>query len=584
MVCALSISACGTIGRPMPAGGLRDERQRHHRGAGEVVAGLVVVDVEQRLEAPGRGEHRQRGLHVDPDVAGVHRQRERLGRRQAGVELVVDEQAPDVAERDPADEVLDVDAAVAQRAAFLVRLGDLGLEGDDALEARLEVGGLRRPVPVTCDRLPSASWARTAVVVVRRARCQSTGRYADRCSDPGSGAPCDGPQPARTGRVPDGPSDVAALRRAYGDRGLAEADLAPDPVAAVRALAGRRPSADGRHRAQRDGAGDGRRRRPAQRPHRAAQGRRRARASSSSPTPARARAASSPPTRAASLVFPWYDARAAGASSSGRSSRSTGRRPRRTSRPGRAGRGWAPGRARSRRSIAGRAELERGVRARSSERFAGTERGAGAAVLGRLPACGRRRWSSGRAGRAGCTTGCATGATPRRRLGGRAPRPLTATPRSALSGAWRSDVNDPRARRRPEPYGGEPGDVPGARGSGDCQVLAGRSAGRTGVSRLADSHLTRPTCTQAADHLLSRVPPTVRHEVRPRDGDFARLIFVGSCRLAMASRRFGGPPGRRRRRDPAAGLARLPPAVVRAGGQQHRPADDRGRGRLAGAT
>ena len=83
-------------------------------------------------------------LHVDPDVAGVHRQRERLGGRQARVELVVDEQAPDVAEGHPADEVVDVDAAVAQGAALLVGLGDLGLEGDDALEAGPEVRVARR--------------------------------------------------------------------------------------------------------------------------------------------------------------------------------------------------------------------------------------------------------------------------------------------------------------------------------------------------------------------------------------------------------------------------------------------------------
>ena len=38
-----------------------------------------------------------------------------------------------------ADELLDVDAAVAERAALAVGLGDLGLEGDDALESRLEV-------------------------------------------------------------------------------------------------------------------------------------------------------------------------------------------------------------------------------------------------------------------------------------------------------------------------------------------------------------------------------------------------------------------------------------------------------------
>ena len=89
------------------------------------VAGLVVVDVEQRLEPPHRGELREGRLHVDPDVAGVHRQRERLGRRQARVELVVDEQPPDLAEGHPPDEVVDVDPPVAQRATLLVGLGDL---------------------------------------------------------------------------------------------------------------------------------------------------------------------------------------------------------------------------------------------------------------------------------------------------------------------------------------------------------------------------------------------------------------------------------------------------------------------------
>ena len=117
---------------------LRHEGHRHDRDARQVVADLVDVDVEHLLQAPGRREHRDRGLHVDADVTGVHRQRERLGRRQAGVELPVDQQAPDVAEADVADELLDVDAAVAEGAALLVRLGDLRLEGDDALEAGLE--------------------------------------------------------------------------------------------------------------------------------------------------------------------------------------------------------------------------------------------------------------------------------------------------------------------------------------------------------------------------------------------------------------------------------------------------------------
>ena len=100
------------------ARGLRDERERHHRRAREVVARLGVVDVDQRLEAPLRAEHRERGLDVDARVAGADRERVRLGGRQPGLERPVDEQAPDLLERDVADELLDVDAAVAQRAAL----------------------------------------------------------------------------------------------------------------------------------------------------------------------------------------------------------------------------------------------------------------------------------------------------------------------------------------------------------------------------------------------------------------------------------------------------------------------------------
>ena len=120
---------------------LRDERQRHHRGAREVVAGLLVGDVDQLAEAPLGREHRQRRLHVDAVIARADGQRVRFGRRQARFEVAVDEQAPDLLVGDGADEVLDVDAAVAQRAAVFVGLGDLGGEGDDAFEARLDLSG-----------------------------------------------------------------------------------------------------------------------------------------------------------------------------------------------------------------------------------------------------------------------------------------------------------------------------------------------------------------------------------------------------------------------------------------------------------
>jgi len=60
-----------------------------------------------------------------------------LGGREPGVQPAVDEQAPDLRVGDPAHEVLDVDAAVAQGAAVAVGLGDLGRERDDALETGL---------------------------------------------------------------------------------------------------------------------------------------------------------------------------------------------------------------------------------------------------------------------------------------------------------------------------------------------------------------------------------------------------------------------------------------------------------------
>ena len=118
---------------------LGDERERHHRGAREVVASLLVGDVDQLPEAPLGREHRERRLHVDAVVARAHGQRVRFGGRQAGFEVAVDEQAPDLLVGDGADEVLDVDAAVAQRATLFVGLGDLGGEGDDAFEARLDL-------------------------------------------------------------------------------------------------------------------------------------------------------------------------------------------------------------------------------------------------------------------------------------------------------------------------------------------------------------------------------------------------------------------------------------------------------------
>jgi len=47
--------------------------------------------------------------------------------------------AADVLVRVAADELLDVDAPITQRAALSIRLGDLRLDRDHALETRLEI-------------------------------------------------------------------------------------------------------------------------------------------------------------------------------------------------------------------------------------------------------------------------------------------------------------------------------------------------------------------------------------------------------------------------------------------------------------
>ena len=132
---ALSTSRWGTGGWPIPRAdcatndsAITDARARLSRASSS--------EMSISWPKPHCGaEHRQRRLDVDPGVAGADAQRVGLGRRQARLQLAVDEQAPDLLERDLAHQLLDVDAAVAQRAARPVGLGDLGREGDYALEA-----------------------------------------------------------------------------------------------------------------------------------------------------------------------------------------------------------------------------------------------------------------------------------------------------------------------------------------------------------------------------------------------------------------------------------------------------------------
>ena len=105
----------------------RDERDRRRGRAGELVAGLVLVEVEQR----GRLELRQRGLQVPARIAAA-RIRRRLHLRQLAA---ADEQAPYPLERHPPDELLDVHAAVAQRVSIPIGFRDLGLERDDPFKS-----------------------------------------------------------------------------------------------------------------------------------------------------------------------------------------------------------------------------------------------------------------------------------------------------------------------------------------------------------------------------------------------------------------------------------------------------------------
>ena len=98
-------------------------------------------------------ERRQRRLEVDARVAAVDDRLDvRRRQRQPVLERLVDDEAPDLLERDFAGELLDVDAPVAERGAFLVRLGDLRLEGDNALEPKVR-GGAHLPI------LAKAAWA-----------------------------------------------------------------------------------------------------------------------------------------------------------------------------------------------------------------------------------------------------------------------------------------------------------------------------------------------------------------------------------------------------------------------------------------
>ncbi len=81
----------------------------------------------------------------------MHRDGVGLGRWQPGLVVAVHQQPPHVAERHPADQVLDVDTAVAQRRPLPVGLGDLGLESDDAFETVMDLDHAQLLVRLGCN-------------------------------------------------------------------------------------------------------------------------------------------------------------------------------------------------------------------------------------------------------------------------------------------------------------------------------------------------------------------------------------------------------------------------------------------------
>ena len=126
----------------MNRGRLGDDRHHLRREPGEIVASVLGIDVDELLELPDRSESRGLRLEVGRRAAGQGSRIVRLRIRHSGLEVLVHEQAPHLLVRDFAHELLDVDPAIAKRAALPVGLGDLRLEGDDAFEPWFEVAHL----------------------------------------------------------------------------------------------------------------------------------------------------------------------------------------------------------------------------------------------------------------------------------------------------------------------------------------------------------------------------------------------------------------------------------------------------------
>ena len=201
--------------------------------------------------------------------------------------------------------------------------------------------------------------------------------------------------------------DAAGVRR--GDW-AGRADLAPDWLTQFAALVRRRRRGRRAGRAERDGGRHRRRRTAGPAPAPSCSRASTSADSSSSPTTPRARRRELAANPARQPGVPVAPDRAAGGRHRPGASGSTGPRPRPTSPPGRARPSSAPGPARSPRWCADREALDRAL-AEAARRASPDEPIPAPPHWGGLRVDAGRRSSSGRAGPAGCTTGCATART-----------------------------------------------------------------------------------------------------------------------------------------------------------------------------
>src|SRR5512132_152758 len=82
--------------RLLAASRLRDERDHPGRKTGQVVAGLLVRDVDELTEAPEPSKLAGRGLQIRHCAAGEGRKLDVFRTRHPRIEGVVHEQAPDL--------------------------------------------------------------------------------------------------------------------------------------------------------------------------------------------------------------------------------------------------------------------------------------------------------------------------------------------------------------------------------------------------------------------------------------------------------------------------------------------------------